>query len=49
MDPNFKVLAPANAGIWVMDLEEGEPELLVSLAEMAAIPWPQDDLSTAKY
>ncbi len=49
VDPNFKVLAPANAGIWVMDLEGGEPELLVSLAEMAVMPWRQGDLSTAKH
>ena len=37
-DPNFEVLAPANAGIWMMDLEGGESELVVSLAEMATIP-----------
>lgn len=37
-DPNFNVLAPANADIWMMDLEGGEPELLVLLAEIAAIP-----------
>lgn len=49
MDPNFEVLAPANAGIWMMDLEGGEPELLVSLAEITAIPWPQGDLSRAKH
>ena len=48
-DPNFDVLAPANAGIWMMDLEGGEPELLVSLAEIAAIPWPGGDLSQAKH
>ena len=49
LDPNFEVLASANAGIWVMDLEGGEPELVVSLAEMATIPWPWGDLSTAKH
>jgi len=48
-DPNFEVLAPANAGIWVMDLESGEPELIVALAEIAEIPWPWGDLSTAKH
>jgi len=43
-DPNFNVLAPANADIWMMDLEGGEPELLVLLAEIAAIPRPWHDL-----
>ncbi|MDE0670249.1 MAG: hypothetical protein OXH72_00700 [Caldilineaceae bacterium] len=48
-DPNFEVLAPANAGIRVMDLEGGESKLVVSLAEIATIPWPWGDLSTAKH
>lgn len=48
-DPNFDVLAPANTGIWMVDPEGGEPELLVSLAEIAAIPWPGGDLSQAKH
>ena len=48
-DPNFEVLALANAGIWMMDLEGGEPELVVSLAEIAEIPWPWRDRPTATH
>lgn len=48
-DSNFEVLAPANASIWVMDLEGGEPELVVSLAKIATIPWSWSDLSPAKH
>ncbi len=48
-DPNFDVLAPADAGIWRMDLITGASRRIVSLAEMAAIPWPGGDISGAKH
>ena len=49
VDPNFDVLAPENAGIWRMDLETGAHALILSLAEIAAIPFPGGDISAAKH
>ena len=38
-DPNRDVLAPADEGIWRIDLKTGERRLLFSLAEVATIPF----------
>jgi len=48
-DPNHDVLAPEDSGIWRVDLQTGEPELLVTLAEIAAMPFPQGDISQGKH
>jgi len=47
-DPNAGVLAPADSGIFRVDLESGKAELVVSLAEVAKIPFHYD-LSPAKH
>lgn len=39
-DPNVAVRAPQDSGIWRVDLETGDDELILSLADVAAIPWP---------
>ncbi len=48
-DPNQDVLAPQDSGIWRVDLETGRQELLISLADVAKIPFPDRDLSRAKH
>jgi hypothetical protein len=48
-DPHADELAPEEAGIWRLDLESGTRELVVSLAEVAAIPNPHHDLRGAKH
>ena len=39
-DPNVANRAPDDSGIWRVDLQTGEDKLILSLAEVAAIPWP---------
>jgi hypothetical protein len=41
--------APQDSGIFRLDLETGRQELIVSLAEIAKIPYPLDDLSVKKH
>ncbi len=48
-DPNRDFLAPADSGIYRMDLEAGEAELIVTIADIASVPFPQVDLSGAKH
>ena len=40
LDPNREVLAPADAGIYRCNLETGKKELIISIAQMASIPFP---------
>ena len=47
-DPNADVLAPPDSGIFRVDLDTGDAELVVSLGEIAKIPF-QYDLSEAKH
>ncbi len=42
-DPNVAIRAPEDSGIWRVDLETGEETLIMSLADVAAIPWPDGD------
>jgi hypothetical protein len=42
-DPNVSERAPADSGIWRVDLQTGADELILSLADVAAIPWPDGD------
>ena len=41
--------APGQSGIWRLDLESGSRELIVSLADIAKLPYPHADLSRAKH
>ena len=38
-DPNKDALAPGSAGIWKIDMQTGEAKLIITLAQVAAIPW----------
>lgn len=38
-DPHVNERAPDDAGIWRVDLQTGESELIVSLADVVKIPW----------
>ena len=48
-DPNAGVLAPDDVGIWAQHMDTGVSELIVSVAQIAALPYPHDDLSAAKH
>ncbi len=48
-DPWRDVLAPRETGNHAVDLSTGAGELIVSLAEAAAIPYPRGDISAAKH
>jgi hypothetical protein len=48
-DPNKDVLAPDDAGIWKMDLRTGERRLIVSFAQVAAIPNPHFKWAGSKH
>jgi len=48
-DPNRDVLAPEEAGVYRVSLDTGEHELVVSIADVAAIPYPHGDLSKARH
>ena len=48
-DPNRDVLAPEDSGLWRVDLEPGTSELILSLAEVAALPYPHADIRNAKH
>jgi len=48
-DPWRDELAPEGSGIWSVDLATGAAEQIVSLARIAAIPFPHGDFATAKH
>ena len=48
-DPNFDTLAPDDAGIYSVDLKTGEATLVISIEQVAAIPYPHGDISAAKH
>ena len=48
-DPYADVLTPDDSGIWRVSLETGKADLIISVAQMAAIPYPFGDLSGAKH
>ena len=37
-DPNKDILAPSDSGIWKVDLSTGESKLIISIAQIAALP-----------
>jgi hypothetical protein len=48
-DPHRDVLAPRDSGIFRVDLETGEQTLVISLADIAKVPFPGGDISAAKH
>ncbi|HYW79820.1 MAG TPA: hypothetical protein VE890_09605, partial [Thermoguttaceae bacterium] len=48
-DPNGERLAPDDSGIFRVDLESGDQELVVTLADIAKIPYDRLDLSRMKH
>jgi hypothetical protein len=48
-DPNRDVLAPADSGLFRVDLETGRQELLITLANVVKIPYAQGDITKAKH
>lgn len=48
-DPNFDQLAPDDVGIHRVDLETGQASLIISIAQVAAIPYPHKDISEARH
>lgn len=48
-DPNRDVLAPADTGIYRVDLATGQADHLISIAEVAAIPCRHGDLDAATH
>ncbi|MDE0079431.1 MAG: hypothetical protein OXO50_18065 [Caldilineaceae bacterium] len=48
-DPNFDRLAPDDVGIHRVDLKTGHASLIVSIAQVAAIPYPHMDISRARH
>ncbi len=48
-DPNKDVLAPDDSGIWKVDLDTGEAELIITLADMLNIPYPGGEIADKKH
>ena len=48
-DPNFDQLAPDSSGIYTVDLGTGQASHIVTIAQVAAIPYPHMDISGAKH
>ncbi len=48
-DPNHNVLAPENAGIYTVDIATGTYRQIISIAEVAAIPYPHGNISPARH
>lgn len=48
-DPNFDTLAPEDVGIYSIDLATGGSKQIVSIAEVASLPYRHGDLSEAKH
>lgn len=48
-DPNRAVAAPDSVGIWRMDLETGKQDLIITLAQAAAIPYEPGFSPNAKH
>ncbi len=48
-DPYSDELAPRDSGIFRLNLETGKHELIISISDVAKIPYPHGDLSKAKH
>ncbi|MEM7035225.1 MAG: hypothetical protein AAF629_37140 [Chloroflexota bacterium] len=48
-DPNHDVLAPADSGIYSVDLQSGQVKQLITIEDVVAIPYPRGDIRQAKH
>lgn len=48
-DPYSDELAPRDSGIFRLNLETGKHELIISISDVAKIPYPHGDLNKAKH
>ena len=48
-DPNREVLAPEDSGLYSVDLSSGESRQIISIAQVAALPYRHGDLREAKH
>lgn len=48
-DPYGDQLAPMDSGIWRVDLETGQRQLIIRLADVAKIPFPHGEFGRAKH
>ena len=48
-DPNSGELMPENTGIYKIDLDTGDAELVITMADMRKIPYPKGDISDKKH
>lgn len=48
-DPHASVRAPADSGIWKVDLESGASSLIVSLEQISKLPWPDGQRHEAAW
>ena len=48
-DPNARDLRPEGAGIYKINMDTGESELVISINQIAEIPFEKEDLSSAKH
>lgn len=48
-DPNADVMEPADVGIWKVNLETGERQLIFSVADAAAVPNPHNETKGLKH
>ncbi len=49
IDPNQKVNAPDDAGIWRVDFRTGKHDLIIPFSKAASIPSPHADMTGAKH
>lgn len=48
-DPNVDQRAPADSGVWRVDMQTGESKLILSLADVAALPWPDGNIHSTAW
>lgn len=48
-DPHREVMAPKDSGVFRVDLNTGQQDLVIALSDIADIPMPGSDLSKAKH
>lgn len=48
-DPDRDRLAPEGSGVWLVDLTTGEGALVLSIAEVAQLPYPHDHILRHKH
>jgi hypothetical protein len=48
-DPTRDILTPNDTGVWSMDLDSGETKFLISVAQLAKIPYPEAQPTDKHY